>query len=261
MRGSTKSITFHVLLAVTILSLYSPMNSHASLFSGSSMSSGGSSTPSGSSKLPPGTKYYSIQDTYVDQRKTNLSFGSNSTIQIKSRSSQVKQGLVKFNISGIPAGAKITKATISLYVAKKSGSGNSVAVYEALGNWNRSTTWNQKPPIASSSEASMSVSKTGSYYNMSVTGLVQDWVNGTEENNGIYVVARNGEMYFYSGESKKNKPVLTVEYTKGGPSATPAPTPVPSPAPTPAPTPAPSPAPTPAPTPARRPLQHRPRTR
>jgi hypothetical protein len=108
------------------------------------------------------------------------------------------------------------------------------------------------------SRGAVSISKSGDYVVVDVTSLVQDWVDGDVPNNGVYLVAKSGDVTLNSADNKQYKPVLTVERRKpgGGPAATPAPTPVstPAPAPTPVPTASPtqppSPVPTPMPTPA-----------
>jgi hypothetical protein len=158
---------------------------------------------------------------------------------------------MKFDISRIPKGSDVTKAQVWIYVSKKGKSSSSISVHEAAGAWSRTTTWKKKPPMSGSSEGGVSISKAGDYYVLDVTGLVQDWVDGTVLNNGMYLVARSGEVYVNSAENKKYKPVLTVEHkgpkTGSGPSPSPSPSPAPTPSPTASPTPVPTPSPTPAP--------------
>lgn len=193
-------------------------------------------------------KYNTIQDTYIDQQRGNESFGTYTTIQLKARSLQNKQGLMKFNFSGIPKNTNISKATLSVYVSQISSSTNSVDVYASLGNWTKTTTWNNRPPIASYREGSVSVSKSRKYYVIDITDLVQDWINGTEPNNGLYLVARSGEINVMSGEYSRYKPVLKVDIIGGGSPTAPTPTPVPTPTPRPVTTPASTPVPTASPT-------------
>lgn len=261
MRRVFTPIKLYMLVLSTVLYLCGPMTSYAFFYYGGGSGSGSSSkAPTVNPASAPGVKLSSIQDTYIDQRKANKSFGSNSTILLSSRNRQVKQGLMKFNTSGIPKGSIVTKAKVWVYVSRKSGSKSSVAVHEAMGTWSKSTTWSKKPPMSSSGKGSVSVSKAGNYYAVDVTGLVQDWVDGKGQNNGVYIVTKSGEIYVNSAENKKYKPVLTVEHKPRQsepaptPVATPVPTPVPTPAATPVPTPAPTappaPLPTPAPTPA-----------
>ncbi|MGH7891485.1 MAG: DUF7594 domain-containing protein, partial [Thermodesulfobacteriota bacterium] len=104
MRSVISSTKPYVLVLTTILYLCTPLTSYAfSFFGGGSGSS--SKAPTVNPASLPGVKLSSAQDTYIDQRKANNSFGTNSNILLSSRSRQVKQGLMKFNISGVPTGA------------------------------------------------------------------------------------------------------------------------------------------------------------
>ncbi|MEW6146285.1 MAG: DNRLRE domain-containing protein, partial [Thermodesulfobacteriota bacterium] len=252
MRSFNISIKIYILLLGAVMSLCGPLASQA--FFSPSPGSGSSSSnpaPTRNPSTSAGDKLSSIQDTYVDQRKVNNSYGSSSSLQLNSKNKQIKQGLMKFDISRIPSGSEVTKAQLWIYVSKKSRTSSSISIHEVEGAWSKSTTWSKKPPMSGSSEGGMSIPKAGDYYAIEVTGLVQDWVDGTEQNNGVYIVARSGEVYMNSAESKKYKPVLTVEHKgpKSGPKPTPTPTPSPTPAPTPAPTASPTPVPIPTPTP------------
>ena len=252
MRRVISSTKLYVLVLTTILFLCGPVTSYAFSFFGGGFGSGSGSSSKAPTVNPaslPGVKLSSVQDTYIDQRKANNSFGTNSSILLSSRSRQVKQGLMKFNISGVSTGATVTKAKLWVYVAKKGGSRSSISVYEAMGGWSRTTTWSKKPQMSGSSKGSVSVSKAGDYYAVDVTGLVQDWVDGKKQNNGIYIVTNSSEIYVNSAENKKYKPVLTVEHKPRpeAPAPTPVATPVPTPVPTPTPTTPPGPVPTPAP--------------
>ena len=61
------------------------------------------------------------EDTYVYQRKPSSSFGSNSYIRLRSRQQyRQRDGLIRFDLSEIPAGTTIDSATLSVYVIRKS---------------------------------------------------------------------------------------------------------------------------------------------
>ena len=201
------------------------------------------------------------EDTYVYQRKPSSSFGSNSYVRLRASNNRQRDGLIRFDFLEIPAGTTIDSATLSVYVNRKWGFRNVLSVKEALDNWTESTTWNSRPPSSSQVEDSVKINKTGIYYTLDITGLVQDWVDGVVDNNGLYIVTNRGVVIFNSSENGSNRPVLEVTYTGGlqtgitepdpAPVPEPQPTPKPTPAPTPKPepTPEPTPAPTPAPTP------------
>jgi len=261
MWSSLKSGKLWILFLAAFLFLYEPIQSQAFFSLRPSSGGGGSSSskPKTDPASQPGDKLTTTLDTYIDQRSANRSYGTTSTLPLTSRSRQVKQGLIKFDTSRIPKGDTVTKAKLWFYVSGKGKSGSAVSVFEALGTWSKTTTWSRKPPMDSKSRGAVSISKSGDYVGIDVTGLVQDWVDGDVSNNGIYLVAKSGDVTLNSADNKKYKPVLTVEHGRkqvGSPAPTPTPTPVstPAPAPTPVPTASPtqppSPVPTPVPTPA-----------
>ena len=240
MWSSIKSGKLWILFLAAFLFLYEPIQSQA-FFSLRPSSGGGSSSskPKTDPASQPGDKITTTQDTYIDQKSANKSYGSTTTLKLNSRSRQVKQGLIRFDTSKIPAGDTVTNAKLWFYVSGKGKSPASVSVFEALETWSRSTTWSKKPAMDGKSRGGVSVSKSGDYVVIDVTGLVQDWVDGDVPNNGIYVVAKSGEVTLNSADNKSYKPVLTVERRKPGvgPKPTPAPTPAPVSTPAPAPTP------------------------
>lgn len=218
-------------------------SSNLSISSRSTRSPASSSTPTTNPSSAPGDKITTKMDTYIDQKSPNTSYGASSTLQINSTNNQIKQGLIKFDVSTIPTGDTVTSAKLWVYVYNKGSSNNSVSIHKSLGSWSKSTTWNRKPAMDSISSGSVTITKSGDYVVLDITGLVQNWVSGDTPNNGIYLVADSGSVTLYSAENRSNKPVLTVAHKRGGtgtPPATAVPTPVPSPAPTKAPSPTPT---------------------
>jgi TGF-beta propeptide len=259
MWSSFKSGKLWILFLAVFLFLYGPIQSQAFFGFGSSSGGGSSSSkPKTDPTSQPGDKITTTLDTFIDQKSANKSYGSTTTLQLNSKSRQIKQGLVKFDTSRIPKGDKVTKARLWFYVAGKGKSATSVSVFEAVETWSKSTTWSKKPAMDGKSRGGVSISKSGDYFVVDVTGLVQDWVDGDTPNNGMYLVAKSGDVTLNSADNKKFKPVLTVEHGRGSgttsptpaPTPTPVSTPAPTPAPTAAPTQAPAPVPTPVPTPA-----------
>lgn len=261
MRRSIKASV--ILILILSISLFIPFRSRAertlstigssssnstnvSISSRSSRTTGSSSTPATNPSSAPGDKITTKIDTYIDQKNPNTSYGTSSTLQINSTINQIKQGLIKFDVSAIPTGDTVTSAKLWVYVYQKGSSNNSVSIYESLGSWSQSTTWNSKPARDSVRSGSVTITKSGDYVVLDITGLVQDWVSGHTPNNGMYLVAGSGSIILNSAENRSNKPVLTVAHKRSGtgtPSATAAPTPVPTntPSPTPTSTPAPNP--------------------
>lgn len=113
------------------------------------------------------------------------------------------RGLLKFDLSAIPAGATIDSATISIYVnfnafSPVSSRITSVSLYQITADWTEmGVTYDTKPAWNTAAVTSMSIpAGTGSggsipfngYINGSganITTLVQSWFNGTTPNFGL----------------------------------------------------------------------------
>jgi len=157
-----------------------------------------------------------VKDTYINQKNSGSSYGSSTLLQTKFREGSKREALLQFDLFGIPQGAQITTAYLKLYSDYKRQFRKDTAtrVYATLGSWGESTTWNTKPPRASSYEDSIAVTSTRQYIQWNITNLVQDWVDGEETNYGVTIRSEGGgELYFTSRDSSSNKPILYIEYS------------------------------------------------
>jgi hypothetical protein len=108
--------------------------------------------------------------------------------------SGIARGLIKFDLSDIPAGTSISQAKLYLYLAGYcyySGhtQARTITLYRNYTDWSSSTTWNNKPATAEASgSGSISVTSFG-WRSFDVTGVVRQWVNGTRPNYGLTVRA------------------------------------------------------------------------
>ena len=162
-----------------------------------------------------------VKDTYVTQNNVGSSYGSSTLLQTKFKEGSKREALLQFDLFGIPQGALITTAHLRLYsgYSRKFRKDTATRVYATLGSWSESTTWNTKPPRASSYEDSIAVTSTRQYFQWNITNLVQDWVDGVETNYGVTIRSEGGgELYFSSREASSNKPILYIEYSSPPPS-------------------------------------------
>jgi parallel beta-helix repeat protein len=171
------------------------------------------------------------QDTFVNSKKTNNSYGSNSYIRLRESRRVDRYGLIKFGLDEIPQGSDVQSAKLKVFVTYKRSFNNILTVSEVLDDWNESAKWNNKPDMSSLSEDSVSIDSGGIYYELDVTGMVQDWVDGAADNNGLYLVISNGHIYINSSENSSNQPILSVTYSSPEPALDPAPEPEPDPGP------------------------------
>jgi hypothetical protein len=125
------------------------------------------------------------EDTFVASGTTTPS-GTNTNLQVIA--SPINAALVKFDLSGVPAGTtgnQVTKATVKLYVNTVSLSGT-LDVCQVTSPWTEaSTVFTTKPTLSATPLATaVPVSTASKYIVVDITTAVQAWQNGTA-NNGI----------------------------------------------------------------------------
>ncbi|MDD5112494.1 MAG: DNRLRE domain-containing protein [Methylobacter sp.] len=85
-----------------------------------------------------------IADTNLSEVNAGTNYGSSNLIWVGTNSFLKKyKGLLKFNVSSIPAGAIVTSAKLRLFASTFSGTGSmSIGIYKVIANWSESTaTW------------------------------------------------------------------------------------------------------------------------
>lgn len=166
-------------------------------------------------------------DTFVTSTYPKTNFGSSISLVVQPGATT----FVQFNLSGIPAGATVTKASLRLYVDALATAGK-FDVYNVTSAWSENTvTYNTKPTIGGSVSVNGPVSIGGSSYNqfllIDITPQVQGWLNGTIPNNGIAIqlVGSSGSFSFDAKESllTGNGPELEIALAGGGAQGPPGP--------------------------------------
>lgn len=183
--------------------------------------------------LPPSQTqqtFMPVADTYVDQASPSSAFATNSEIKVVGGTSSTRQGYLRFNVSGLPAGAAVLAATLRLFVTNGSTSGGS---FNRITNntWAETITWNTRPPIDGQQIATLGTVAAGVLVDIDVTPVVTG--------NGAYSFAislpsstTNGLGYASrENTSGAAKPALTVLAQIDGslPTATPSSTPTATP--------------------------------
>ena len=111
---------------------------------------------------------------------------------------------IQFNLGSIPPTASVSQATLKLYVNSvvKGGSFNVDYVNSA---WSESTIdAGNAPPLGSAiaSNVSVTAAEKNQYVLINVTSAVQAWLNGSETNNGLALVANS--TFNATFDSKEN---------------------------------------------------------
>jgi hypothetical protein len=175
------------------------------------------------------------QDTFVSSATPKINYGPSIALVVSPGSTSY----IQFNLSGIPAGATVSKATLRLYVDAVATKG-SFDVYRLNSAWSENAlTYNTPPPaLGASATGGHPVSVTSASSNqfllIDITTLAQGWVNGTTPNNGVALAltTASGAFSFDSKESllTGNGPELELALVSPGPQGPAGPQGIPGPA-------------------------------
>lgn len=136
------------------------------------------------------------QDAYTDSSKPTLNFGAATTLNVANTSTLIQTSYIQFDFSSIPAGFNgdnVAKATLKLFV-NSVGTAGTFNVDFISGAWSGKTiTANLTPALGNTivSGVPLAAVNKGSFLLIDVTPAVQAWLNGTEPNDGIALVANS----------------------------------------------------------------------
>ncbi len=180
----------------------------------------------------PTTSYGGSTDATIAQAQATTNFGNAASCEADGDdgSGVDKTCLLRWSLTGIPAGATVNSASIGLQVINSTA--NTYSAYallrsfeESQATWNRASTaqaWGTAGALASSDRGSVVGSITGSTgaktINLNSAGiaLVQTWVNGGT-NGGVSIASATNTdgIDFASSEASTvaNRPTLNVTYS------------------------------------------------
>jgi len=138
-------------------------------------------------------------------------------------------GLLDFDFSAIPEGAKITEAKLSLYHDPNSPEGghsqlsgsNAAYIQRITSNWIESVSWNDQPLSTEVHQVSIAASESEiqDYIDIDVTELTQDIINNRANSFGFMIKLISTQYYrklvFASGENPDSNlyPKLEIQYS------------------------------------------------
>ncbi|WP_437725896.1 DNRLRE domain-containing protein [Sorangium sp. So ce861] len=179
----------------------------------------------------PSSSYAGSTDATIRQAAATTNYGGATTCEADGDdgSGVDKSCLLKWTLSGIPAGSTVQSASITLQVTD--GSSSTYNAYEVKRSWSESqvtwnnatstTAWATAGAMGSTDRGSLVGSVTGSAGSRTITlnaagvALVQAWVDGTS-NNGIVIASSSNTdgIDFASSEhaTAAQRPKLTITY-------------------------------------------------
>jgi TGF-beta propeptide/Collagen triple helix repeat (20 copies) len=158
-------------------------------------------------------------DTYDSSKSTSTNYGTQTSLDLANGESSY----IQFNLSTLPAGATVGKATLRLYVNSVTTAG-SFDAYQVTSSWSeKSLTYRTAPAMGGSATGgnpvSVTTSSAGEFLVIDITPLVQDWVSGSQPNDGIVLelTTSSGSFAFDSKESTNTSHQPELEISLTGP--------------------------------------------
>jgi acid phosphatase type 7 len=151
-----------------------------------------------------------VADAFVDSAKPTTSHGDWGQLLVVGQSAgSTKQGLVRFNVSGLPAGAQVRSARLRLSVTNDSTSGGSIYAL-ASNSWSESVTWNSRPSLSGTALASLGSVAQGQVVEVDLSGLVTG--NGSYSFAIVHPSNNNNHLGYGSREASasSSRPLLIL---------------------------------------------------
>jgi hypothetical protein len=132
-------------------------------------------------------------DAYTNTASPTTNFGTAATLNVKSAS---QTAYIQFDLSAIPSGytgANVAQASLKLYVNAVTNAGSFNIDY-VDGAWSEKTiTADLSPALGTTIVSDVSLAKTqaGDYIVINITSAVAAWLNGSQANDGIALVANS----------------------------------------------------------------------
>jgi len=169
--------------------------------------------------IEPTLTLFPTADTYIDEANPGTNNGSALTIDLNRQPGNRRRTIMNFNVSSIPASAKVAYAR--LYLNQSTSKTDVAAVYRINANWTETgATWtNMNANFDGTTAYPTGGIIPASGWNMwDVTSLVQSWVNGTFTNQGlmIKVLTESGGAAIHnynSNNAASLKPYLEIVYS------------------------------------------------
>ena len=161
-----------------------------------------------------------LGDAYTNTADSTTNYGAATLLYVNGAT---EIAYIQFPLSSIPAGASISQATLKLYVNTVPTAGSFNVDY-VNGAWAESTIDSSNaPPLGSTIASDVSITTTdkNQYILINVTSAVQAWLDGSQANDGIALVANSTfEATFDSKENTTTSHPAELDIAYAGGSGT-----------------------------------------
>lgn len=160
-------------------------------------------------------------DSYINNAAPAINYGGAVTLGV---SGTTQTAYITFDLSSVPSGytgSSVAKASLKLYVNTVTTAGSFNVDYVNSSWAEKTINANNAPPPGATIAASVPLAKSQAldYIVIDITTAVQAWLNGTQPNYGVALMANNTfAATFDSKESKtqSHPPELDVVFAGGG---------------------------------------------
>jgi len=148
-------------------------------------------------------------DAYISAASPNANHGAVMSLSIKDK----QTGYFKFDLTGLPAGttgSQIAKATLIFWVSRVITPG-SINLLVPSQDWQASTLTYRNAPetnVLEVPDIQLPTTATRSFQSVDITGLAQDWVDGTLPNFGIAMASGTTAPNFFVDTKQNNHPPI-----------------------------------------------------
>ena len=154
------------------------------------------------------------QDAWLEQAAPKVRHGTDTVLSNQSAAGDSMRAIVEFDLSAIPGGTTLATAEIWLYVTAADAS--PIHVHRVSKNWvENNVDWNKMGDRYDAAvRGSFSPAGAG-WHSVDVTALVQEWVDGTQANDGVMLLSTSSGVPagFVSREgSAGQRPHLILTY-------------------------------------------------
>jgi hypothetical protein len=175
------------------------------------------------------TQYITLQpgpegiDGGVETASPSANYGNLFFSGIGNSTSTIVRMYIKFDLSSIPANARVVDADLRLYQYSTIGSDNfTIGLYGVTGDWDESIIdWDPQPTSSTDAEITNNITAGATTWeSWDIDTLVQGWLNGTITNYGMVLKdtdesSVNTIAYFYTSDyttDTTKRPKLEIDY-------------------------------------------------
>ena len=163
----------------------------------------------------------SVADTFANQASPSTNSGTATTMNVESATSANRRSFVRFDLSGIPATARVEQATLRVTMSTAPSATRNYEVDKVAASWGETTlTWSNMPAASSATATMASGTTSGVNLTWDVTTDAKTFVANSATNFGWQTkdtaesssTARTATFRTREWTTAAQRPTLTVVY-------------------------------------------------